>query len=151
MGKLTVKSDHDPDYENQSSYSITIKGADDEKAAASIDVTVKVRNAEDTGTVSLSARELQINKTVYAELDDDDGGTKDVAWQWYWDTSRTTAGTSLSGITNCSNTNDESLCKINGATSPSYTPTRVAAGNNNTPMFPDGTCHLQGRLCQDEH
>ena len=116
---------HDPNYEKQSSYSITIKAADDDGAAASIDVTVKVRNFEDFGKVSLSQREPQVNRPVVATLSDPDGGIKGVKWQWYWNNVTTpTARDTAFPNTACIATSS-SLCLITGATSPSYTPTDI--------------------------
>ena len=122
---------HDPDYEAKSSYSITIKGLDADKAAASIDVTVKVINAEDAGTVKLNRREPQVGQIVVATLSDPDGGAKGLKWQWYWDDAATAAGVDLSTVSDCTSSSTD-LCKIPGATSPSYTPSRINAGNDET-------------------
>ena len=57
---------HIPNYEKQSSYSITIvaNSTDEDDASrrltSRLDVTVNVVDAEDTGTVSLSQRQPQI-------------------------------------------------------------------------------------------
>ena len=129
-GVLTVESDHKPDYEKQSKYSITIKGADDEKAAASVDVTVNVVNAEDAAKVTLNRREPQVGQAVVASLSDPDGGTKGIEWQWYWD-SDGTVDTDLTAASDCSDVSNDP-CKIVGATSPSYTPKGVNPADETT-------------------
>ena len=134
-GKLTVATDHAPDYEKQSSYSITVTGADDEKAKATVDVTVKVVNANDPGTVKLSQREPQVDQPVIASLTDQDGSITSLSWQWYWDNDSTASDATFPTTGTCSSSSDN-LCIIDGATSPTYTPTEVKPGgssNTNTP------------------
>ena len=82
-GVLTVATDHTPNYEKKKSYSITLMVEDDEFALGTLDVTVKVRNAEDPGIVSFNAREPQVGKAVIATLDDEDGTVRGQSWQWY--------------------------------------------------------------------
>ena len=48
-----------------------------------LNVTIKVVDGEDTGTVKLSAREPQVDRSVHATVTDDDGGMSGVKWQWY--------------------------------------------------------------------
>ena len=81
------------DFEDKSSYSITVVATsadaddadDDERDStyARVDVTIKVVDGEDTGKVTLSAREPQDGSSVLATLDDPDGGETAVEWQWY--------------------------------------------------------------------
>ena len=47
-----------------------------------LDVTVDVIDAEDTGTVSLTAREPQAGRTVVATISDPDGGIILSSWMW---------------------------------------------------------------------
>ena len=85
-------NDYAPDFETQSSYSITIvatgKDADiddtDDRGSLSskLDVTIKVTNAEDTGSVSLSQLEPQVGGSVVATVSDQDGGVTVSTWQW---------------------------------------------------------------------
>ena len=72
--------DHTPNYEKQKEYSITLMVEDDEFALGKFDVTVKVRPAEDDGSVSLNAREPQIGKSVTATLSDQDGTVRGQTW-----------------------------------------------------------------------
>ncbi len=94
-GELAVRGDdtattpedeeHRPNYESKSSYSITIvaeSGPDDGKFRARLDVTVNVVDAEDPGTVTMSAREPQVGRTVVAILGDPDGGVALTMWAW---------------------------------------------------------------------
>ena len=47
-----------------------------------MDVTVHVIDAEDGGTVSLTAREPQVGRTVVATVSDPDGGVTLTRWTW---------------------------------------------------------------------
>ena len=142
--KLFGTDDKGANYEKKSSYSITIVatsgggsttdrkvGNVDRTRYARLDVTIKVVNQDDVGTVKLSAREPQEGKSVTAKLSDEDGGETDVTWQWY----RGGAGPldggdgfgdgELANITACSAINvgsNSQFCLIPDATSPVYTP-----------------------------
>jgi hypothetical protein len=107
-------------------------------------VKVKVADAEDTGKLTIAAREPQVGATVSGTLTDEDGGVRDRVWQWYrGGTNATTDGemTTLVGTitaadattrpANCSATNAPSqtvACKIDKATAPSYTTTSADGG-----------------------
>ena len=63
----TEDESHTPNFEKKSSYAITIvatSGEDDRLRRTKLDVTVHVIDAEDVGTVSLTAREPQVGRTV---------------------------------------------------------------------------------------
>ena len=84
-GILSFEADHKPDYEEQSSYSITIvarSGVGPRKLTASLDVTINVVDAEDAGLVSLSQRQPQLGTEVHARATDPDGGVKITRWLW---------------------------------------------------------------------
>ena len=84
-GVLSFREDHEPDYEEQSSYSITIEARSGEgprRLTAELDVTIEVLNGEDAGDVSLSQREPQIGKMVHATVSDPDGGVRISRWIW---------------------------------------------------------------------
>ena len=90
------------DFEDQSSYSITIvatsggtedtTGTDpvpertvdgeDRTRYTTLAVTIKVVDQEDDGEVKISAPEPQEGKSVLATLSDEDGGVTGVSWQW---------------------------------------------------------------------
>ena len=114
-GVLMVKSDHDPDYESQKEYSITLMVEDDEFAMGKVDVTVKVRDDEDAGKVDLNVREPQVGKSVLATLSDQDSSVNNVVWEW--------ARVGETGENaSCPAADDGSWVVIDGATSASYTP-----------------------------
>ncbi len=80
-GILTFKADHEPDYETQSSYSITITARTGGRSA-SLDVTIEVVDTEDTGEVALSQRQPQVGIEVVATPSDPDGGMRIDRWEW---------------------------------------------------------------------
>ena len=77
---LTFKKDHKPDYEEQSSYSITVKASSG--GSATLDVIIEVVDGEDAGEVFLSQRQPQVGRTVVATLSDPDGGVTLTRWTW---------------------------------------------------------------------
>ena len=84
-GSLSVAAAHTPDFEEQSSYSITIigrSGTGSRRLMAALDVTINVVDAEDTGSVSLSQREPQVGKVVHAAVSDPDGSVRVIGWEW---------------------------------------------------------------------
>ena len=94
-GVLTIDADQDndgtddyePNYEKQSSYSITIvatSGTGDRRLAGRLDVTIKVTNAEDRGSVTLSQIEPREGRQVIATLTDEDGSVNISKWQWQY-------------------------------------------------------------------
>ena len=113
-GVLTVDADHEPDYEKQKEYKITLMVEDDEFAMGKVDVTVKVRNAEDAGEVKLNAREPQVGKSLLATVDDDDTIAGAVTWQW--------ARLAETSVNVCPAADAGGWSEISGATSATYTP-----------------------------
>ena len=82
---LTFRDDHEPNYEEKSSYSITIVGRSGEgsrELSATLDVTIEVVDAEDEGEVFLSQREPQVGREVHAWVTDPDGGVSVSKWEW---------------------------------------------------------------------
>ena len=129
-GALSFKSDHKVNYEGQKEYSITLMVEDNEFALGTYDVTVKVRNAEDAGSVSLNAREPQVGKQVLASLSDQDGPIRDQSWQWYRNAASDTAESDLVSATTACADDTTTLCPISGATSPAYTPAAADEGTD---------------------
>ena len=80
-GVLTFKADHKPDYEEQSSYSITVKASSGGRSTT-LDVTIEVVDTEDVGSVALSQRQPQVGRPVVATLSDPDGGVSIKRWEW---------------------------------------------------------------------
>ena len=147
-GVLTSKEGFMADFEDKSSFSITIvaatsRGPDGSKVTkyGSLDVTIEVIDKEDDGSVSLNRREPQVGRVVLATLSDPDGGATLVKWQWYrggtvdpeTNTLTTTGLTEAQG-NKC--TDDEGdnpvaaggLCEIAGATSSLYKPVAADVG-----------------------
>ncbi len=84
-GVLSFRVEHQVDYEERSSYSITIvarSGEGPRRLTATLDVTIEVADAEDLGQVSLSEREPLIGKMVHATVSDPDGGVRVTRWVW---------------------------------------------------------------------
>ena len=84
-GKLTFKTGHEPDFEDQSSYSITVEAHSGEGArrlSASLDVIIEVVDGEDAGAVLLSQRQPEVGIAIHATASDDDGGVTIRKWVW---------------------------------------------------------------------
>ena len=84
-GELTIVGTHTPDFEKKDSYSITITatgGAEARTLIGTIDVTIKVTDAEDDGKVTLTQRGPQEGRVVVASLSDQDDGETITGWQW---------------------------------------------------------------------
>ena len=96
-------------------YEVTVT-AFDGTVGKSQAVIIKLRNTEDAGSVSLTQRTPQVGIPVTARLSDEDGGIKDLEWQWY------------RGVTDPENlpttacTDDTDNCLITDAKSSTYTP-----------------------------
>ena len=82
---LGFMAGHGPDFEEQSSYSITVvarSGAGHRRLSTTLDVTIEVVNGEDVGEISLSQRQPQEGITVHATVSDPDGGVRIIRWVW---------------------------------------------------------------------
>ena len=105
-------------------YEVTVT-AFDGSVGKSQDVIIKLQNTEDTGSVSLTQRTPQVGIPVTARLSDEDGGIKDLTWQWYRgvtdETALPTTDCSADLLTNC---------VIPKATSSTYTPVAADAAGD---------------------
>ena len=84
-GILKFVTDHEPDYETKSPYSIAVvarSGTGSRRRSTTLDVTIEVVDGEDAGTVSLSQREPQVGREVVATPSDPDGGVRIDRWVW---------------------------------------------------------------------
>ena len=126
-GVLSFTEGHEPDYEEQSSYSITVVASSGEgtrRLSATLDVTIEVVNGEDAGAVTLSQREPQVGREVHATVSDPDGGV--TVRSWMWARSDEDDGTPSA---ECRNVRDvEGWTTIDGATSSVYTPALADVG-----------------------
>ena len=149
-------------FESKSSYSITIvavsvdgdttNALDRDTTYSRLDVTVKVVDREDMGSVKLSALQSQVNIPLVASHSDEDDGVTDRRWQWY------RGGTLLEDLGGLSTdaegillaagtpacidgddpdtpdvevqTDATTLCRIAGQTSALYTPGAADVGRN---------------------
>ena len=82
---LGFMAGHGPDFEEKSSYSITVvarSGAGDRRLSTTLDVTIEVVDTEDVGEISLSQRQPQEGITVHARVSDPDRGVRITRWEW---------------------------------------------------------------------
>ena len=132
-GILTFDADHEPDFEEQSSYSITITASSGGRSA-SLDVTIEVVDTEDQGEVALSQRQPQVGIEVHATPSDADGGMRIDRWVWELSAEITvTDGTPSAECRDDPDTainvvGDESWTPIAGASSATYTPKPADVG-----------------------
>ena len=70
------------DFEGKSSYEVTVTATDPYGATASIPVTLAVNNLDEEGTVKLTLLQPQVGTEQTATLEDPDGDTSRVSWQW---------------------------------------------------------------------
>ena len=88
-GQISAKTAATIDYETRSSYKVLLQVTDSKDAAGAVDasvddtavLTVTVTNANEPGTVSVSGT-VEEGQELTATLDDPDGTTSSVAWQW---------------------------------------------------------------------
>ena len=84
-GTLAFITGHEPDFEDQSSYSITIvahSGEGARRLTASLDVIIEVVDGDDAGAVVLSQRQPEVGIAIHATASDDDGGVTIRRWMW---------------------------------------------------------------------
>ena len=114
-GEIKVKTTGGVDYEDRTTYTITISVSDGEDASGvtenpamiddSITVTINVTNVDEDGVVTLSAATPQVYVEQTASVTDPDGAVTDLTWQW-----------------SKSDTADGTFTNISSATSAAYTP-----------------------------
>ncbi len=84
-GVTVFRTGHEPDFENQSSYSITVEalsGDGPRRLSTTLDVTIEVVDGEDAGAVVLSQRQPEVGIAIHATASDDDGGVAIRRWVW---------------------------------------------------------------------
>ena len=89
-GKIIVKAGRSTDHERRSSYSLTIKVSDGKdssgSASSAIDdsvaVTIRVRNDQEQGELTLSTNSPSEGSPITATLTDQDGSIEVVNWYW---------------------------------------------------------------------
>ncbi len=130
---LTFKTDHEPDFEEQRSYSITITARSGGRST-SLDVTIEVVDTEDPGEVDLSQRQPQVGREVYAALNDPDGGVRIDRWMWERSAEVTVDEEGIRSAECRADPDDPNVLVVGGwttiaeASSPAYTPALADAG-----------------------
>ncbi len=137
-GKLTFKEGHEPDFEDKSSYSITLvahSGDGPRRLSAALDVIVEVVDGEDAGAVVLSQRQPEVGIAVQAMVSDDDGGV--TVRRWMWELSEEVTVRRGAPSRECEDdpdtpgivaVDDESWTRIAGASSAVYAPKSTDVG-----------------------
>ena len=100
-------------------YQVTVVARDTQLVTGSRDVTIRVTNVDEDGSVSLSHVQPEVATSLTATLTDVDGGITGLKWQWYRGDFATDPTTTLP-TTDCAGNADS--CRISGATSRTYTP-----------------------------
>ena len=113
-----------PDYESPGDsggnnvYEVTVKVTDSKSNSDEQDVTVKVTNVEEPGTIELSTLQPRVGFSVTATLDDPDNVTAgSVSWRWYRGENLQTTNLPEE----CAETTSTN-CAIKDAASDAYTP-----------------------------
>ena len=70
------------DANQDNAYEVTVVATDNNGQTASRDVTVRVTNVEEDGTVTLSSVQPRVGVSITASVTDVDGAPTDVEWQW---------------------------------------------------------------------
>ena len=133
---LTFKAGHEPDFEDQSSYSITVEahsGEGSRRLSASLDVTIEVVDGEDDGAVVLSQRQPEVGIAIHATASDDDGGVTIKRWMWELSEEVTfnegvPSKECVDDMPFIDTVDDESWAPIPGATSAVYAPKPADVG-----------------------
>ena len=71
------------DDDGDNMYEVTVQATDSVGRTGTKDVTVKVDNIEEDGTVTLSPTQHRVGVEITAMLEDPDGGVYGKMWQWY--------------------------------------------------------------------
>ena len=79
-GQLQTKAPLD--FEAKSSYTVVVTATDPSGALDTIAVTITVTNVDEDGTVTLSNVQPQVGTALTAMLEDPDGDSTSVTWQW---------------------------------------------------------------------
>ena len=124
--------DHKPDFEEQSSYSITITARSGGRST-SLDLIIEVVDGEDSGEVSLSQRHPQVGIELHATVSDPDGGVSIKRWEW--DRSEIAVDEERTATAECLEDPDTpgivvvgGWTPIDGASSAVYTPKQADVG-----------------------
>ena len=115
-GVLVFKAGHKPNFEDKISYSISITAS-----SSTLDVTIKVVDTEDDGSVSLSQRQPQVGTEIHATVSDPDGGVRIKRWEW-------ARSDVITPSIECRANSVAGWAAIEGATKAAYTPESADVG-----------------------
>lgn len=116
-GSGTLRFESAPDFESAADadgdnvYAVTVQSSD-ELGVGTLHIAISVTDADDVGTVTLSADLPRVGSELNARLEEQDGGVADIIWQW----ERSVDGSTWSSIP--------------GAGSSSYTPVESDEGRH---------------------
>ena len=122
-GQIMVGTGTMLDFEDKTSYTVTVGATDSDNASDTIAVTITVGNADDPGVVTITPDTTpQVGTELTASLKDQDGSVANLTWQWQKDDGQ------------------GSYTDITGATMMSYTPVMADDGSRlqATAMYDDG-------------
>ena len=149
-GQIQTKATETYDYENKSSYSVTVKADDNRGGTATKNVTITLTNVEEAGTVRLSPTQPAARQAVTATLTDPDEVSGTPTWQWQRSSDGNTDWTNVGTHSSSYTPPDADLNYYLQATA-TYTDGQgsdktaaaktvgaVQAGTNRAPTFDDG-------------
>ena len=134
-GTLAFKAE--PNFESpgdanqDNAYEVTVVATDNNGQTASRDVTVRVTNVEEDGTVTLSSVQPRVGVSITASVTDVDGAPTDVEWQWSRSSIETGPDCTLDQIADV-------------ASLTCYAPIKDATSATYTPVEPDATDFQDG-------
>ena len=96
-GQLQTKAPLD--FEDKSSYIVTVTATDPAGLYDTVTVTITVNNVDEPGTVTLSSLQPQVGFQLTATLDDPDDVSGSVTWLWAGSPNGSSSWTTISGAT----------------------------------------------------
>ena len=116
--KVSPNFESPADADTNNIYEVTVVVTDSGANTDEMDLTVKVTDVDEDGTVNLFPLQPRIGFPTTASLEDVDGGVSGVIWQW----ARSVADNLAVNDTNIASDDGTVWTDIGGATSPAYTP-----------------------------
>ena len=113
---------------HNNTYNVMVVVTDSRGNTATRDVVVTVTNEEEAGKVTLSTVQSEDGERLSAVLNDPDGRTTSVKWQWYRSTNGAAPSISRLSPLYSVNLEDIALEKIEGKTSATYIPVAADVG-----------------------
>ena len=120
------------DANQDNAYEITVVATDSNNQTDTRDVTIRVTNMEEAGTVTLSSLQPRVGVPITASLTDMDGAVTDVEWEWF------------RAATNDAQDCTEGQLSQNLVPTSCYAPIKDATSDTYTPVRNDATVILNG-------